>query len=96
MELAVGSLVGLLTTQPKLADVLPSLGHLPKLVQTLLGCVNKGNSQAVIGAVKVFLHLSKSQVMCFCCPLTTPLTVNVSLRAVLKLSEAPIVCLHSS
>lgn len=65
MELAVGSLVGLLTTQPKLADVLPSLGHLPKLVQTLMGCVNKGNSQAVIGAVKVFLHLSKSQVNVF-------------------------------
>jgi len=62
MELAVGSLVGLLMTQPKMADVLPSLGHLPKLVQTLVGCVNKGNGQATLGAVKVFLHLSKSQV----------------------------------
>ncbi|XP_059475793.1 dnaJ homolog subfamily C member 13 [Neocloeon triangulifer] len=61
MDLAIVSLVSLLATQPKLAEVLPSLGHLPKLVQTLVGCVNKGNNQATIGAVKVFLHLSKSQ-----------------------------------
>ncbi|CAB3364063.1 Hypothetical predicted protein [Cloeon dipterum] len=61
MDLAIVSLVSLLATQPKLADVLPSLGHMPKLVQTLVSCVNKGNNQATIGAVKVFLHLSKSQ-----------------------------------
>jgi hypothetical protein len=58
----VNSLVGLLTSQPTLAEALPSLGHLPKVIQTLSGCVDRNHSQAAVGAVKVLLQLSKSQV----------------------------------